>query len=196
MKYRKKPVVIEALQWTEGDDQVEGPAWIVEAINAGAVGFENMGGSNVVMLIHTLEGVMQARRGDWIIRGIQGELYPCKPDIFKKTYEPIEDSGEAYRAAQSAPAGYRLQPLAEFDAMRSQLTTVDDLAALVARLARVMRKANVRPDLTDSAMDYLNRKGIAPSPLRRAEASDRAVAASWERFKAEMRRGKKAVSND
>lgn len=41
------------------------------------------------LLIHTLEGVMRADKGDWIIKGVNGELYPCKPDIFEKTYEPV-----------------------------------------------------------------------------------------------------------
>ena len=60
-KFRKRPVVIEAYQ------------------------------TDRVMIIHTLEGDMRADIGDWIITGLRGEDYPCKPDIFEKSYEPVVD---------------------------------------------------------------------------------------------------------
>ncbi|MFW5992136.1 MAG: hypothetical protein ACOCQN_02995 [Halanaerobiaceae bacterium] len=59
-KYRKKPVIVEAYQ-------IDKP-----------------------MKVETLEGEMQAKAGDWIITGVDGEKYPCKPDVFEKTYEPVE----------------------------------------------------------------------------------------------------------
>jgi len=93
MKFRKKPVVIEAFKWTGGPDQTEDPEWIVEAIKAGMVRFENSGTSNVVLLIDTLEGTHRANQGDFIIQGVKGELYPCKPDIFEATYEPVKGHG-------------------------------------------------------------------------------------------------------
>lgn len=89
MKFRKKPVVIEAFKWTGDANQAEDPEWIVEAIEAGSVRFSGSGGSGVCMMIDTLEGTLIASRGDWIIRGIKGELYPCKPDIFDATYEEV-----------------------------------------------------------------------------------------------------------
>jgi hypothetical protein len=82
-QFRKKPVVIEAFQWTGDEHQPEDPQWIVDAIKAGTVTFEPG-----KPLIHTLEGVMWADPGSWIIRGVKGELYPCHPDIFAATYEP------------------------------------------------------------------------------------------------------------
>lgn len=85
--YRKKPVVIEAFKWTGGPDQTEDPEWIVAAIRAGTVRFENAGTPDVAMMIDTLEGTHRANQGDWIIQGVKGELYPCKPDIFEATYE-------------------------------------------------------------------------------------------------------------
>lgn len=88
MKFRKKPVVIEAFKWTGGPDQEEDPVWIVEAIKNGTVYFENIGTPDVQLLIGTLEGVMTASVGDYIIQGVQGEIYPCKPDIFEQSYEP------------------------------------------------------------------------------------------------------------
>ena len=71
MKYRKKPVVIEAIQWT-GDNVNK----IVEFIGQHNIDY------GVYLKIHTLEGTMQASVGDYIIKGVQGEFYPCKPDIF------------------------------------------------------------------------------------------------------------------
>ena len=82
MKYRKKPVVIEAFQYRAGEQRSE----VAEDVIAGRVRYAEDG----TMLIKTLEGVMEAKPGDWIIRGVKGELYPCKPDIFDATYEAAE----------------------------------------------------------------------------------------------------------
>ncbi len=82
MKYRKKPIVIEAVQWTGTNvDEVLG------FILAG--GSARRGGSDHSLYIDTREGTMRADRGDWIIRGVKGEFYPCKPDIFAETYEQV-----------------------------------------------------------------------------------------------------------
>jgi hypothetical protein len=86
MKYRKKPIIIEAFKWTGGPDQTEDPIWIIEAIKTGNVYF-----GNNTMRIKTLEGIMTANIGDWIIQGVNGEIYPCKPDIFEKTYELVKE---------------------------------------------------------------------------------------------------------
>ncbi|WP_218641973.1 PGDYG domain-containing protein [Paenibacillus odorifer] len=83
-KYRKKPVVIDAFKWTGGPDQTEDPQWIIERIKMGQVSF-----ANGLMYIKTLEGIMEAKPGDYIIRGVKGEIYPCKPDIFEATYESV-----------------------------------------------------------------------------------------------------------
>lgn len=90
-KYRKKPVVIEAFKWTGDRDQIEDPVWIVEAIKQGNVYFvKHTEKVDVLMAIETLEGTMYASPGDYIIKGIQGEIYPCKPDIFEATYDKVE----------------------------------------------------------------------------------------------------------
>lgn len=91
MKYRKKPVVINAFKWTGDMFQNEDPEWMIEAIQECKVYFSNIGKEDVVMKIETLEGVMSANRGDYIIQGVKGELYPCKPDIFEMTYEEVTD---------------------------------------------------------------------------------------------------------
>jgi hypothetical protein len=83
-RYRKKPVVIEAMQFT---GQPRGILeWTGMNDAAGSYVFWNDG----KLIIRTLEGDMTADAGDWIIRGIKGELYPCKPDIFEATYERAE----------------------------------------------------------------------------------------------------------
>jgi hypothetical protein len=89
-KFRKKPVVVDAFQWTGSNEQAEDPEWIVEAIHDGTVWFIDTCTPRVKVAIRTLEGVMIAAPGDWIIRGVKGELYPCRPDIFEATYEQVE----------------------------------------------------------------------------------------------------------
>lgn len=79
-KYRKKPVTIEAIQW--------------DGKNLSAIDYfmdrvvEN---KETILVIHTLEGDMEASVGDYIIKGVNGEFYPCKPDIFAKTYEEVTE---------------------------------------------------------------------------------------------------------
>ncbi len=85
-KFKKKPVVIEAFQWIP--DKGVMPKWLLKALE---IGQDKVGGAwygrRLTLKIYTLEGVMTAISGDWIIQGIDGELYPCKPDIFEKTYD-------------------------------------------------------------------------------------------------------------
>lgn len=87
-KYRKKPVEIEAFKWTGDINQTEDPIWIIEAIQKGIVWFlqDSVNGKQE-MIIRTLEGNRRAQRGDYIIKGVKGEIYPCKPDKFEKIYE-------------------------------------------------------------------------------------------------------------
>lgn len=93
MKYRKKPVVIDAFKWTGDINQEDDPAWIVEAVNRGDVAIKRFV-NKTTMLIVTLEGNMTAYPGDWIIRGVKGEIYPCRDDIFEATYELAEKEKE------------------------------------------------------------------------------------------------------
>lgn len=82
MKYVKKPVVIEAVQWTGENTQELSEFMGVTSFCDGKV------------QISTLEGVLTASKGDWIIKGVRGEFYPCKPDIFQATYSQVCDSTE------------------------------------------------------------------------------------------------------
>lgn len=97
--FRKKPVVIEAILHTQMDRDETGPfpvfqtdptGWLTEAMERpdgadGAVFWDDDG-----LKIRTLEGVHLASPGDWILRGVKGELYPCKDEIFKMTYEAVD----------------------------------------------------------------------------------------------------------
>ncbi len=112
-KFRKKPVVIDAVNWNgytlgltnnpvdlsqPGDPNVhlEMPDWMprclpalqTEALTRASVGVGQVSRFMDCLYIGTLEGTMAAMPGDWIIRGVKGELYPCKPDIFAATYDP------------------------------------------------------------------------------------------------------------
>lgn len=92
MKYRKKPVEIEVMVFDGTEDRLHDISrWMSNGSDAFDT-FEDYDGGDVESIgIETLEGVMQARRGDYIIRGVQGEFYPCKPDIFAATYEAVAD---------------------------------------------------------------------------------------------------------
>ena len=108
MKFRKKPGVIEAFKFdgdlmdTNWDYYV--PDWAVSAYQHGVLYFDSEEPiyppcelfirtleGNMMANVRPLEGNMMANVGDWIIQGVNGELYPCKPDIFEKTYEPVQE---------------------------------------------------------------------------------------------------------
>ena len=82
-RFRKRPVEVEAIQ-VDWDN-----AAIAEFMGSSPI-FGADTENNTWVEIPTLEGIMRANRGDWIIRGVAGEFYPCKPDIFEATYEPVE----------------------------------------------------------------------------------------------------------
>jgi hypothetical protein len=99
VRFRKRPVEIEAMQW---DGTADGATQIINWIlDGGSTATfqcsnpdrcaENDGDTPHSIAIDTLEGTMRAGLGDWIIRGVKGEFYPCKPGIFASTYEPVAD---------------------------------------------------------------------------------------------------------
>lgn len=95
MKYRKKPVVIEAFQYDgdfiDKDGNFYVPEWAQKAFKDGVMYFRYFKYQPLELFIDTLEGTHHASVGDYIIKGMNGEFYPCKPDIFEKTYEKAED---------------------------------------------------------------------------------------------------------
>ena len=81
MKFKKRPIVIDAVQWNGANvDEILG--FIVGQASA-------YRGGEAAILIETLEGTMRADKGDWIVKGVRSEFYPVKPYIFDETYEPV-----------------------------------------------------------------------------------------------------------
>jgi hypothetical protein len=91
MQFRKKPIVIDAWPFHGNRTDVIHsaiPDWLRAAINEGRIYYQ--GGDAPYYTIETLEGTMRADVDDWIIRGVEGEIYPCKPSVFPASYEPVE----------------------------------------------------------------------------------------------------------
>lgn len=93
-KYVKKPVVIEAFKYDGDLKSKDGkyyvPNWAVAALENGTMFFSSSDNSPCELYIKTLEGVHHVSIGDYIIKGVKEELYPCKPDIFNETYQEVE----------------------------------------------------------------------------------------------------------
>jgi len=121
MKYRKKPVIIEAFQY-DGDlisnhtGKYYVPDWAAKAFEDGTIyhGSLEPDSPPYELFIKTLEGIHHAAVADYVIQGVKGELYPCKPDIFEMTYEPVTDEdavplscgpvvGEGWQPMDTAP---------------------------------------------------------------------------------------------
>lgn len=92
VKYKKKPVIIEAFQYDgdlKGKNGYYVPKWAVDAVENGIMYFDSLTPNEppCELFIKTLEGTYHTSIGDYVIQGVNGEIYPCKPDIFKKTYD-------------------------------------------------------------------------------------------------------------
>jgi len=90
-KYRKKPVIIDAFIFAEAS--AEAVDWFAKAIDDKIVTniVSGSDGKPISCVIKTLEGDMVARKGDYIIKGVQGEIYPCKANIFEETYDKVSE---------------------------------------------------------------------------------------------------------
>lgn len=119
-QYTKKPVTIEAVQLKAGEQ----PSELAADVASGRVRYVEDG----TALIDTLEGSMIARPGDWIIRGVKGELYPCKPDIFAASYMPASREADA----TGKPAITRAEADASLSAAPAPRVTLESLEAKVA----------------------------------------------------------------
>lgn len=82
-KYRKKPVAVEAFQFNDEITVEDMPSWAVDAVNRGKLGH---------WFVRTLEGILVFSKNSYIVRGVKGELYPVRQDIFEETYEEVEDN--------------------------------------------------------------------------------------------------------
>jgi len=125
IKYRKKPVVIEAVQFLGFSDDTgqvmfsERPDWLTRAFGKTILFF----GLRDTLAIVTLDGDRIASTGDYIIQGVKGELYPCKPDIFDLTYEPVDSPNE----------NERLQ--AEIETLKARVAEKDAIKQLLIQRA-------------------------------------------------------------
>ena len=84
LRYKKKPVIIHAWKWENINNIDDAPYYVKKNAELDNQGFD------VFLMINTLEGKMRATLGDYIIKGVCGEVYPCKPDIFEMTYDKVE----------------------------------------------------------------------------------------------------------
>lgn len=89
--YRKKPVEIEARQWTGDSGSTYEIKWWTEQHHAALYEISPLGDEDNTLLIGTLEGNMTVRKGDYIIKGVKGEFYPCREDIFLETYDLVKE---------------------------------------------------------------------------------------------------------
>lgn len=87
-QYRKKPVVIDAIQFFDQPEELINIQKFMDNIDI-IIDYKDI--DDPKLKIETLEGTMNASLGDWIIKGVNGEFYPCKPEIFEKTYEPVNN---------------------------------------------------------------------------------------------------------
>jgi len=90
MKYRKKPVIIEAVQFDGSEQSIVNIMQLNRALDGCVSRQVDVDHGGKTLFIHPLEGKMEASLNDFIIKGVQGEIYPCKPDIFKQTYEKVD----------------------------------------------------------------------------------------------------------
>lgn len=179
MRFRKKPIVIEAVKYA-GNGNVEPrgavPPWMHNAFADGTLRSTN---GNDPLVVRTLEGDMTVAIGDWIIRGVKGEIYPCKPDIFSATYHPVEasdkiDLTDAVREAIVASREYdpdfstleQIQMLRE-SFRESQLAVRRLSEQLTATNSRLAKVREFQPDLSkaSSALRFIaNEPDFVPSP--------------------------------
>lgn len=95
MKYMKKPIVVEAFQYVGDLIYPAGgayvPEWAITAYQNGILCYMSLEDEPPELYVRTLEGNLHVSEGDYIIRGIEGEMYPCKPDIFEETYARVDE---------------------------------------------------------------------------------------------------------
>jgi hypothetical protein len=149
MEFRKKPVVIEAFQFKQPTGVGDAPEWLTEAVMKND--FLVVDG---VAHITTLEGIMTAKPGDWIIRGVKGEIYSCKPDIFAATYEcatpPSPSTAPTVEVGE--PSAYMGLDGKVYSASVGRICVTDEPLYLHAALASRSAASTAR-DLLDAMTD-------------------------------------------
>lgn len=114
MKYRTKPFEVEAIQWT-GSNIEEIKEFVGDSLEYTVKKYKHEHGkesyeliNEIVVKINTLEGVMTASVGDYIVKGMLGEFYPCNPKVFETKYEPIYTSGPSISTNEYSKVNYRV----------------------------------------------------------------------------------------
>lgn len=152
MLFKTRPVQVEAFKWTADHDQTENPEWIVAAIEDGRVWFGRDSLNNVTMIISTLEGNMTATPGDWIIKGVADEIYPCKPEIFERTYRA------ATPVTLERPAGDIVVALREEDSPNNQ-SLLDEASRVIERMRDALREIDAG-DLNKEMMQQIAHEAL------------------------------------
>jgi hypothetical protein len=180
--YRKKPVAIEARELTDDADWDALAAWCGATPHA-----HTLGDTKDQIAIPTLEGVIWASVGDWIIRGVKGEFYPCKPDIFAETYEPAEPAPEPELTAEQQVRGVQAWMALDLhmalgfpvdhsaDAHHQGHKTWADWWAFLlhhVRTARVLPKAPADPAPETDTIAALTRVSLTVAGWRQGDVAD------------------------
>lgn len=183
-RFRKKPVVIEAISAAEvlaaasaGGFSAKSrtvPEWIVQAFEQAVLGFEGSDGKEFV-LIRTPEGVMKAAPSDWIIQGVKGELYPCKPDIFQQTYD-LADAPRESRAHGELTLLPKWEASARAMAEWVFALYREDTSAIEAGKPEPIQLDFIPKPVVDAAMWVLNKNEREPSEQEPRQATPLEVA--------------------
>ncbi len=156
-QFRKLPVTIEAEKVSDilSRSWSEQPQWIRDAHDNNVISML-MGRSEELWIV-TLEGRMKADRGDWIIKGVKGELYPCKPDIFAATYEdaghPMTD--EAIRAHLDHDAVAKLTGMGEINGEQGPAPSIKQMADSLKRSINRTLEASAHADLSGCGIESI-----------------------------------------
>lgn len=142
MRFRKRPIEIEAFQW---DGSIPSGEAVAAALPGVSLHAEANDPRPPRLSIATREGVMVASPGDWIIRGVAGEVYPCKPEIFAATYDPLPDPASLEMLLDAAPRGSRRRALLSILWRNRGIQDVAELARLTRR--DVLRMKQIGPVL-------------------------------------------------
>ncbi|EMF0102455.1 hypothetical protein ACS8GA_002653 [Enterococcus hirae] len=176
MKYRKKPVVIEAFKLNSRG--LIGEEWFWDAVSENRIITYNFGKNypqDAWCEIKTLEGIMVAKTGDYIIRGGEGEIYPCKPDIFEKTYDVASQQSQLDDNQQIMLEQLKINAGSEGSLTKAIHSLFNSLSISPVRLEK------------DGAEELLKARNALARLTRKQEAEVLAAFAQWglEQEKAE-----------
>lgn len=159
MKYRKKPVIIEAFQYNGdlkgSDGQYYVPDWAVHAFEENVMCYDSFDATTppCELFIKTLEGVHHVSVGDYVIKGVRGELYPCKPDIFEETYEVIEEQiTEQKKAFETLDLYRRKLTLQQYKTLKGQIKA-GDTEGFYKGIRKIFRIKGKSYDETESSRE-------------------------------------------